>query len=188
MNIVHLNRRLWQAYLQSATGTMRSLVKPRQQSALVLTAHRWTLPVASLMRTKRGTDLKGLDEIDHRTYMDFIQRYLSDLDERSQCYRTQFNTITNQLNNYSEMFSYQIDMFVSRTALVTARLHFDARIALIKHAYTDRLLQLEFRQSKPSDNHVGFLFAPFCFRIHSIGAFWTFLDSIREACLSIDVW
>lgn len=159
MSIIHLHRQLWLAYLQSGTGTMRSLAKPRQQPVPSLATHKWPSQVTLLIRSESGAQATNSDEIgEQTTYTNFVHEYLSELDERTRYYRTQFNTVANQLPIYSEVVGYQLSTFLSKSALVSARLHFTARIALIRHVYTDHLLQLEIWQQRPRVDHVGSFF------------------------------
>ena len=115
----------------------------------------WPLQVSELLIANGDTDTKNAHEIDHRTHTDFVQNYLSMLSRQHQRYLTQFDTIKSQLNYFTDALGYHMERYVLKNALVTVQLLFDARIALIKRAYTDRWLQLEFLQQKPDEDQAS---------------------------------
>ena len=152
MNIIYLQQRLWQVYLQSGTGQLRSLVESHQHE-LAVAPQVWPLQVSELLIAYGDTQTKNVDD---QTHLDFVQKYLSVLSKHHQRYRAQFNTIKSQLNYFTDALGYHMERYVLANALAIVQLYFDARIALIKHAYTDRWLQLNFLQHKPNDEQVSF--------------------------------
>ena len=153
MNIIYLHQRLWQVYLHSGTGQLRSLVELRGPE-LTVPPRVWPLQVSELLIASGDTHTKNVHEIDHQTHIEFIEHYLSMLSRQYSRYRSQFDTIKSQLDYFTDAIGYHMERYVLKNALVTVQLLFDARIAVTKHAYTDHWLQLLFQQQKPDRDQV----------------------------------
>ena len=98
------------------------------------------------------------DDLDHRRRADLVKRYLAQLDDRTKQYRTQFDAIKTDIPSSAEVPLQEIERFVRKQTLSAVKTYLETVIALIKHAYMDRRLQLRFGQQKPNEKQVDLAF------------------------------
>jgi hypothetical protein len=142
-----LNYEVNTTYLHSKTGSLRSIIEFREKKSLYFCmcgrckcANCW-LPTATHIRRTLTKWITG-----HTLILSKMICLASMLSRQHQHYRIQFDEIKNQLNYFMDIVDYHMERYVLKNALDTVQLFFDARIALINRACTNRLLQLEFLQ------------------------------------------
>ena len=148
MSIIHLHQQLWHRCLQSGT----SQLKPRDQ--LLLQHHAdeilsfWPDMVISVMISKGLIDINRQNNIDQNVYINFIQKYLQQLEKKVNQCRFEFDTIKNRVPSYTHALNDKIEQFVQKEGLQPIRLHFQTRMALIEYICFDRWYQWEYLQQK----------------------------------------
>ena len=157
MNIVLLHQQLWQSYSQWGTGP---------PEGFTFAPCSPPLPEGSPRLANGDVHAKNMPPIDGQIQTDFVQQRQAFLNEQHRRYRAQFETLKSQLTYFTEALGYHLERYVSKTALVPVRPYLQARMALIKHAYNDRVLQLEFFAQKPTDDQVGSLVARSVLSLH----------------------
>ena len=110
------------------------------------------------MRTKASILITSNHDLNHDGSADLVKRYLAQLDDRANQYRTQFDAIKNDIPSSAEELLQEIEHFVHKQTLLNVKLYFEAVISLVKYDYMDRLLQLQYGQQKPNEQQVGLAF------------------------------
>ena len=157
MSIINFHRQLWDMYVKSGTGQIE-IIDPALQNEGSAVLHYWPPLVSPFLRTKASIQITSNDDLDHGRRTDLVKRYLAQLDDRTKQYQVQFEAIKNEMPHYSEGLLHNIERFVRKQTLSTVKTYFETVIALIKHDYMDRLLQLRFRQEKPNEKQVDLAF------------------------------
>ena len=159
ISIINFHQQLWDMYLKAGTGQIE-IVDPSRQSEGSAVLHYWPPLISPFLRTKASIQITNNDELDHRRRADLVKRYLVQLDDRAKQYQVQFEAIKNEMPQNSEGLLRNIERFVRKQTLSTVKTYFETVIALIKHDYMDRLLQLGFGQEKPNEKQVDLAFLP----------------------------
>ena len=89
---------------------------------------------------------------------DLVKRYLAQLDDRANQYRTQFDAIKTDIPSSAEVLLQEIGHFVHKQTLLIVKIYFEAVISLMKYDYMHRLLQVQYGQQKPNEQEVGLAF------------------------------
>ena len=157
LSIINFHKQLWDMYLKSGTGQIE-IFDPSRQNEGSAVLHYWPSLISPFMRTKASIQITSTDELDQGRRAALVKRYLVQLDDRTKQYQVQFEAIKNEMPHYSEGLLHNIERFVRKQTLSTVKTYFETVIALIKHDYMDRLLQLRFREQKPNEKQVDVAF------------------------------
>jgi hypothetical protein len=163
MSIIHLHQQLWNRFLKSGTGQFKQRVQLPPSSLLQdntnLTVSFWPQVVTSVMISKGIINVNNQqNQINQDIYINFIQKYLQQLETKWDECQFQFDTIKNRLQGYYEGLNDKIDHFVRTEGLVAMRLHFQTRIALNEYICLDRSFQLQYFQQNPTHLQVNYIF------------------------------
>ena len=153
MSIISLHKQLWTTYLQSGTGQLEKSHPARRQDEKT-ELHYWPTYLHSFTVArafiKRMTD----DAMDHEMRVVFVKEYLSYLEEQLHKYSTEYDAMKNTMPLYTPVLTYRIDECVRKHALSAVNIYFDVLIALMKHDYIDRFMQLQYWQQKPMQEQI----------------------------------
>ena len=153
MSIINFHKQLWDTYLKSGTGQMENIDPSRQNDAKA-TLHYWPSVISPFMRTKTAIQKTSNYDLDHERRADLVKRYLTQLDDRTNHCRVQFDALKNDISSSSETLLHEIEHFVHKETLSIVKIYFGAVISLMKYDYMDRLLQLQHGQQKPNEQQV----------------------------------
>ena len=159
ISIINFHKQLWDMYLKSGTGQIE-IIDPSRQNEGSAVLHYWPPLISPFMRTKASMQITSNDELDHGRRAALVKRYLGQLDDRTKQYQVEFEAIKKEMPHYSEGLLHNIERFVRKQTLSTVKTYFETVIALIKHDYMDRLLQLRFGEEKPNEKQVDLAFLP----------------------------
>jgi hypothetical protein len=157
MSIINFHQQLWDMYLKSGTGQIE-IVDPALENDGRVVLRYWPPLISPFLRTKGPIQITSNDELDRAKRADLVKQYLAQLDNRTKQYQVQFEAIKNEMPHYSDGLLQNIQRFVRKQTLTMVKTYFETVIALIKHDYVDRLLQLRFRQEKPNEKQVDLAF------------------------------
>ena len=188
ISIINFHKQLWDMYLKSGTGQIE-IIDPSRQNEGSTVLHYWPPLISPFMRTKASIQITSNDELDHGRRAALVKRYLAQFDDRTKQYQVQFEAIKKEMPHYSEGLLHNIERFVRKQTLSTVKTYFETVIALIKHDYMDRLLQLRFREQKPNEKQVDLAFLPSSPLFYgSLAALMSdFVDRFGNTDLSIDI-
>lgn len=187
MSIIHLHRQLWDMYLQSGTGQIEIFDAALENDGSAV-LHYWPPLISPFLRTKASIQITSNDERgDQAKRIDRVKRYLAHLDDRTKQYQVQLEAIKNEMPHCSEGLLHNIARFVRKETLSTVKTFFETVIALIKHDYKDRLLQVRFRQEKPNEKQVDLAFLRRTRLIRCVDLCCFLLDRFGNTDLSIDI-
>lgn len=148
MSILHLHKQLWTTYLQSGTGELeRSHPSRRHDEKTEL--HHWPTYLHSFTIARAYVKRMTSEAMDHEMRIVSVKEYLSYLEEQLHDYATQYEAMKNNMPLYTPTLTYRIDECVRKHALSAVHIYFDVIIALMKHDYMDRFMQLQYWQLKP---------------------------------------
>lgn len=143
-SMAHLQKSLWMAYLQSGTGQLKS-THPTD----VTGPHIWPPEVTqSMMNTNKSAD--------DPTCLTYVTQYVCELNDKIEQYQSALDVNKSRLSNYVQT----LETYVQQ-GLESARQEIAYNIALVHYGYTDRVLELAFRQHHPTEYQVSsFFFSP----------------------------
>ena len=159
ISIINCHQQLWDMYLRAGTGQI-DIIDPARQNEGRVVLRYWPPLISPFLRTKASIQITSNDDLDHGRRAGLVKRYLAQLEDRTKQYQVQFEAIKKEMPHYSEGLLHNIERFVRTQTLSTVKTYFDTVIALIKHDYMDRLLQLRFREEKPNEKQVDLAFLP----------------------------
>lgn len=152
--LINFQEKLWQIYLECATGQ----IIERKQFQLYTNKKPisiWSRQVISLIIAQQYNHVTNVNDITQNIYMDFIKQKQLDLDNQTKQYQIQIDTTKQRIEHEVEALMYKIDKFIQKTDAMTAiKLYFEAYFALMEYTYIDELLQYEYYQQKPNEEHV----------------------------------
>ena len=159
MSIISFHQQLWDMYLKSGTGQI-DIFDPALQNEGRVVLRYWPPLISPFLRTKPSIQITSDGSLDDNKRTDLVKRYLVQLNDRTKEYQVQFEAIKNEMPHCFEGLLRNIARFVRQQTLSVVKTYFETVIALIKHDYMDRLLQLRFRQEKPNEKQVDIAFPP----------------------------
>ena len=137
-SMVHLEKSLWMAYLQSGTGQLQSTYQTDGTGP-----HIWPPQVTQSMKNRK-------ESTDDHACLTYVTQYLCELDDKMKHYQTALEVKISRLSTYV----HALETYVQQ-GLESARLEMEYRIALIQYDYNDRTFELAFRQQHPTEYQVN---------------------------------
>lgn len=92
--------------------------------------------------------------MDHEIRVASVKEYLSYLDEKLHEYSTEYDAMKNSILLYTSVLTYRIEEYARKHVLSAVNIYFDVLIALMRHDYMDRFVQLKYGQLKPMQEQI----------------------------------
>ena len=137
-SMIHLEKSLWTAYLQSGTGQLQSTYQTDGTGP-----HIWPPQVTQSMKNRK-------ESTDDHACLTYVTQYLCELDDKMKHYQTALELKICRLSTYVQT----LETYVQQ-GLESARLEIEYRIALVRYDYNDRTSELAFRQHHPTEDQVN---------------------------------
>ena len=152
MSIIHLHEQLWYRYLQAGKGQLKQREESfsSQYNTDITLSLRSDIVITVMMSKGIINAANRQDKISQDIYVNFVQNYLYQLEQKSNQCRFQYDTIKNRLPYYTDALKDKIDHFIQKEELAVMQLHFQARIALLEYVCFDRSYQMAYFQQKPT--------------------------------------
>jgi hypothetical protein len=141
MSIINLHKQLWTTYLHSGTGQLENSHPSRRQDEKT-ELHYWPTFLHSFTVARAYAKRISGGAMDHEMHVASVKDYLSYLEEQLHEYATQYDAMKNKVPWYTPVLTYRIDECVRKHALSAVNIYFDVIIALMKHDYMNRFMQL----------------------------------------------
>lgn len=139
--VLDLQKSLWNIYLQSGTGQLAS---EAEQEELCL----WPMEVKSTMTTDNN-------EIDQMKCLNYVNQTLEQFLHRQRYCEQQLEEKKYHFQNcFTTEMEDTLRQFIEQQELVFMRLDCERKMTIVKYDYRDRLLELEYRQLKPTKYQV----------------------------------
>lgn len=161
--LANIDLTLWTAYLRSGTATLKQAIDEEKQTLFQPTNKPqvdeypcvWPKRLRSTMISDSELQLQKNSNIDHDTYLNYVNQKLTRLNAQIRSYRIQrAQRIKRVQPNFTPEIERVMTEFVEEHGIALYRIVHEGLVAAVKYNYLDRMSELEFQREDVNNQHV----------------------------------